>query len=91
MTPRTSVPEVGQRLAAARLQRGLTQKTVASRAGVASSYLSRIENGHVRPTFATVMQIVQALGADPTEIVGTKSTPARRHGAWRCEQGLHLP
>jgi len=82
MTPETSAPPVGRRLAAARLQRGLTQKTLARDAGLAPSYLSRIENGHVRPTFETVMQIVRALDADPAEIVGpaTKTTRARRHG-----------
>lgn len=81
MTPETSRPEVGRRLAAARLQRGLTQKTLARDAGLAPSYLSRIENGRVRPTFETVMQIVRALGADAAEIVGPATAKRdRRHG-----------
>ncbi len=80
MTPRTRQPEIGQRLAAARLQRGLAQKEVARSAGVAASYLSRIENGKVQPTFKLVMQVVGALGADLAEIAQAppKSSAASR-------------
>jgi len=59
---------VGQRLAAARLQRGLAQGDVARAAGFAPSYLSRIETGKVQPTFRTVMRIVRTLGADVSEV-----------------------
>jgi len=52
---------VGQRLVAARLRRGLAQTTVAQRAGVASSYLSRVESGSIHPTFRNVMRIADAL------------------------------
>ena len=53
--------EIGQRLMAARVQRGLAQMDVARSAGLAPSYLSRIENGRIQPTFRTVMQIATAL------------------------------
>jgi len=76
---RTPRPEnIGQRLVAARLQRGLSQATVARAAGLAPSYLSRIENGKVHPTFRTVMQIVEALGAGLDEIAGPVATRHRR-------------
>lgn len=65
---------VGQRLSAARLQRGLAQGDVARGAGLAPSYLSRIETGKVQPTFRTVMRIVRVLGADVSEIAG-RETP----------------
>lgn len=74
MTPSTSPDNVGQRLAAARLRRGLAQTSVAQRAGLAPSNLSRIENGKVHPTYRTVMQILQALGGDLQEIAGAEKT-----------------
>lgn len=36
---------------------------VADRAGVSAAYLSRLENGHVSPTVATLGRLVQAMGA----------------------------
>lgn len=80
MTSEATAHEVGQRLAAARLQRGLAQSTVAQSAGLAPSYLSRIETGKVQPTFPTVMQIVRALGADPSEIMDVKPKVGKRDG-----------
>ena len=76
---RTPAPaNIGQRLSAARLQRGLAQTTVAQAAGLAPSYLSRIENGKVHPTYRTVMQIVEALGAGLEEIAGPLTAKQRR-------------
>jgi transcriptional regulator with XRE-family HTH domain len=72
--------DVGRRLAAARLQRGLVQSTVARDAGLAPSYLSRIETGKVQPTFPTVMQVVRALGADAAEIVDPGAKLGKRRG-----------
>jgi transcriptional regulator with XRE-family HTH domain len=79
MTSRPS-DQLGQRLAAARLQRGLAQGDVAKRSGLAASYLSRIENGKVQPTFRTVMQIVDVLGADLSEIAGPQGSGGRPRG-----------
>lgn len=72
--------EIGQRLAAARLQRGFVQSGVARRAGLAPSYLSRVESGKISPTFATVMKIVDALGADLAEIAGPTVLRKQRKG-----------
>jgi len=73
--------DIGQRLAAGRLRRGLAQAEVARSASLAPSYLSRVESGKIRPTFATVMRIVNALGADLAEIVGPTIPKGRRKGA----------
>jgi len=67
--PDAAGPEIGQRLSAARLQRGLSQGTVARRAGVAATYLSRLENGRVQPTFRMVMRITTAMRLDLAELV----------------------
>lgn len=78
MTSEDRLPEVGQRLAAARLQRGLAQNEVARRAGLAASYLSRIETGKVHPTIGTVMQVARAMGADLGEVLGRGEASATR-------------
>lgn len=77
MTGRASSEGVGPRLAAARRQRGLVQVAVARGAGIAPSYLSRIENGKVQPTFRTVMIVARVLGASLAELVEPEP-PARR-------------
>lgn len=69
MTAELPVSELGRRLASARLWRGLSQGTVARRAGIAPSYLSRIENGKVQPTFRTVLRVQRALRVDLREIL----------------------
>lgn len=80
MTPKASPFEVGRRLGSARLQRGLAQGVVARRAGIAPSYLSRIENAKVQPTFRTVMRIVDVLKADLSEIVQPDDARKKRRG-----------
>lgn len=70
MPASTALPDVGQRLAAARLNRGLSQGTVSRLAGLAPSYLSRIENGKVQPTFRTVLRVAGAMKVAPEEILG---------------------
>lgn len=75
-------PRVGQRLAAARLQRGLSQGTVARRAGIAPSYLSRIENSKLQPSFRTVFRVVRAMHVPFEEIAGVE--PGARHPKGAC-------
>ena len=81
MTPKPTPDNLGQRLAAARLQRGLAQARVARDAGIAPSYLSRVETGKVHPTFRTVVQIVEAIGAGLDELA---APPAAKHRDGPC-------
>jgi transcriptional regulator with XRE-family HTH domain len=53
----------GQRIAAIRLHRGLSQGAVSRRTGIDPSYLSRLETGRVQPTVGTAMKIGGALRA----------------------------
>lgn len=89
MTSDGSVPDVGQRLHSARLQRGLSQGTVARRAGIAPSYLSRVENGKIQPTFRTLLRIVRALRADMDEIVSLEQPESERGGACPVTESGH--
>ena len=80
MTPEATPETVGRRLASARLRRGLAQKDVAERAGLAPSYLSRIETSKIQPTYRTLMQVVEALGVDPAEILGPRDSTGDPQG-----------
>jgi transcriptional regulator with XRE-family HTH domain len=73
-------PALGRRLAGARLQRGLSQGMVARRAKIAASYLSRIENGKIQPTLATVLRIAAGVGVPVEELLSGLGAGARRGG-----------
>lgn len=51
-----------------RHERNLTQGQVGQRAGIAASYLSRIENDHVQPTMGTLGRLAKALGVPMSSI-----------------------
>ncbi len=40
----------------------VTQKELAERSGIDKTYISRIENGLVQPSFSTFVKIIRALG-----------------------------
>ena len=69
MARKTKKPDLGQRIAAHRSQLGLTQTVVAKRAGLAASYLSRIENGKIFPTVPTAQKIAAALRVPLSELL----------------------
>ena len=58
------VSTAGQYLREARLRAGMTQKTVAERAGVSQPLVARIERGAVEPTFGRLLGLVRACGFD---------------------------
>ena len=80
MSYQAPLPDIGRRLCAARLQRGLSQGTVARLAGIGPSYLSRIENGRIQPSFRTVVRVQRALRADFEELAGPEQK-SRGRGA----------
>ncbi len=40
----------------------ITQKELAERSGIDKTYISRIENGLIQPSFSTFMKIIRAMG-----------------------------
>ena len=72
MKRKTTVPDLGQRLAATRIQSGLSQNAVAHRAGLAASYLSRIETGKIQPTVPTAQKIATALRVPLGDLLGSR-------------------
>jgi transcriptional regulator with XRE-family HTH domain len=69
VTRNSSEFDLGSRLAAIRSRRALSQGTTARLSGLSASYLSRIETGHVHPTFSLVLRVMNALHADLDELV----------------------
>ncbi|HSU42507.1 MAG TPA: helix-turn-helix transcriptional regulator [Polyangiaceae bacterium] len=53
----------------ARRVRGLTQRTLAARAGIGEKYLSRIERGLVTPSLLVALELTAALGVPLTELL----------------------
>lgn len=54
--------DIGRRLRLARRRAGLTQRTLAARAGVPPSTVARIETGTLDPRIGTVERILRACG-----------------------------
>ena len=53
---------IGIRLKHARLTKGLSLRQLADEVGCSESFISKIENDKVRPSFSTLHRIVAALG-----------------------------
>ena len=81
MAQRTPDFEVGQRLASLRRLQGISQRRAAQAAGLAPSYLSRIETGRVQPTFPTVMRILRSVGAHGRDLLEPERVTLTRRGA----------
>jgi transcriptional regulator with XRE-family HTH domain len=53
---------IGTRVMQIRNQKGISQRELSRRSGIAGSYLSRIENRHLEPRPKTLRKIAEALG-----------------------------
>jgi transcriptional regulator with XRE-family HTH domain len=59
---------IGTRIIQLRNQKGMTQRDISERTGLAGSYLSRIENRHLEPRPHTLRKIAKALGVPISEL-----------------------
>lgn len=55
---------IGSRLKTQRITQRMTQEYVAEQAGITVVYLSKIENGHVKPTIDVLDSICTSVGFD---------------------------
>ena len=90
MTNQAKKPDLGQRAAAHRGQLGLSQTVVAKRAGLAASYLSRIENGRIFPTVPTAQKIATALRIPLSELLGASPPQKKNEGCPVTAKGACL-
>jgi transcriptional regulator with XRE-family HTH domain len=65
---------VGTRILQARTQKNISQSELSRRSGIASSYLSRIENRRLEPRPKTLRRIADALGVPLAELFREGST-----------------
>ncbi|HWE47784.1 MAG TPA: helix-turn-helix transcriptional regulator [Caulobacteraceae bacterium] len=60
---------VGRNIRRLRLERGLTQESLAGEAGLAMRHIGRIERGEGNPTLRMLAQIAEALGVMLPELL----------------------
>jgi transcriptional regulator with XRE-family HTH domain len=65
MTPQ----RFAMRLRQIRERRGITQETLAKKAGVSRAYLSRLEMGRHDPPLSRLRKLAKALGVPVTELL----------------------
>lgn len=68
--------DIGGRLRNARLERGLSLRSVASSLGVSASLISQVETGKTQPSVSTLYAIVTHLGISIDELLGVSASPA---------------
>jgi len=66
--------DIGARLREARLQQGLSLRSVAQALGVSASLISQVETGKTQPSVSTLYALVTHLGISIDDVMGT---PAR--------------
>lgn len=61
--------ELGQKIRALRVERGMTLEDVVSRSGLTRSWLSKVENFRVTPSLQGLMEIARALGVPVAKLL----------------------
>lgn len=80
------IEKVGRRLRAMRDRHGLTIARLAEMSGVPASTISKIENGHLRPSLVNAINLAQALGENLGFLVGRYRDPRRPEAVVRATQ-----
>lgn len=73
--------DVGARLRVARVQRGMSLRSVASALGVSASLISQVETGKTQPSVSTLYAIVTYLGISIDDLLGVTTPAASSAGA----------
>ncbi len=59
---------LGERVREIREAKGWTQREIADRVGIDDYYISRLENGHINPTLATLQKLARALEVEVRDL-----------------------
>ena len=65
----TTSMTTGEKVRAARVAAGLSQRVLGERCGMCQEGLSALENDHIEPRLKTLRKIAKALGIDVKELV----------------------
>jgi transcriptional regulator with XRE-family HTH domain len=80
-------PEIGTRIRAARIAKGLTQEQLAAAIQVGTTHISHIETGNTIPSMKTFVAIVNTLDCSADELLCRELTQARPiFTSWLSEQ-----
>ncbi|MFG6374188.1 MAG: helix-turn-helix transcriptional regulator [Oscillospiraceae bacterium] len=74
---------VGQRLRAIRKKRGFTQEQLSEMAGISPQHCSGIETGAAKVSLPALVQLCNALGATPNEVLLDSVPAAAKPGLMR--------
>ncbi len=74
---------LGRRIREMRTQKDMSQGDLARRAGLFSSYISRIENGHVAPSLETLEKLAHALDMPLYQFFSEEDAP---HGSLKASR-----
>jgi len=66
--------EIGSRLKAIRLRLSMSQKELADKIDVSPSFISQVENNQISPSLSSFVQICNAIGVSPSELLEGKKT-----------------
>lgn len=67
------VAKVASKLAAARIERGMSQREVATASGLDRKTISQVEEGDVSPKLTTLLLIAAVVDVDVAKIISTES------------------
>lgn len=65
----TDAKKLGENLKKIRMEKGITQSSIARRLGVDRSFVSNIENGKTNPTLSTITNLAKSLGVATSELL----------------------
>lgn len=65
----TDGKKLGENLKKIRIEKDITQSSIARRLGVDRSFVSNIENGKTNPTLSTITNLAKALGVSVSELL----------------------
>ena len=61
--------KIAQNIKKARLEKGLTQETLAKKAGINSNYYAKVERGEINPSLETISKILKALDIKSSDVL----------------------
>ena len=71
---------LGDSIRRIRLAKGISQGEMQKRTGILRSYVSRVENGHTVPSFATLQRLAGAMGVTLSDFFAMDGTHASSDG-----------
>ncbi len=79
---------IGGQIKNARIRLGMSQKDLADKIGLTSSFISQIENNQISPSLNSFLQIAEALGISPDDLL--QKEKKRDEADWLFKKGHTL-